>query len=108
MKYCPMLAISANWPTPATPGASPPDNANRRDIKRNLATHKGGKEKDASKQPNKKVRLVEPRGVNKKEMGMFLLTNPKLRVSEVFPKDLAQKVCVIFVCKGMECTREPC
>ena len=39
---------------------------------------------------------------------MFYLRNTKLRISEVFPKDLAQKVCVGFVCKGRECPREPC
>ena len=60
MKYCSILAISANRPTPATPGVSPPDNANPQDVKRNPATPEGGKDKDASKQPSKKVRLVKP------------------------------------------------
>ena len=41
-------------------------------------------------------------------MGFSHLRNPKSRALDVFPKDLAQKVCVNFVCKGRECTKEPC
>ena len=36
-------------------------------------------------------------------MGLFYLRNPKSRALEVFPKYLAQKVCVDF-----KCLREPC
>ena len=43
-----------------------------------------------------------------KAMGMFYLRSPESRTTDVFPRDLAQKVCVDFTCKGRECTREPC
>ena len=41
-------------------------------------------------------------------MGMFYLRNTELRVRDIFPQDLSQKVCVDFTCKGRECTRDPC
>ena len=41
-------------------------------------------------------------------MGVFYLRNPELCATDVFPRDLSQKVCVDFTCKGRECTREPC
>ena len=88
--------------------ACTPKNANRQDTKRNPATLDGGHDKDASKESNKKVKVVKTRGVNKKEMGMFYLRNAESRATVIFPQDLAQKVCVDFTCKGRECIREPC
>ena len=52
--------------------------------------------------------MVEPWSIKRKEPGMFYLRNPKLLTSDVFPKDLAQKVCVEFTCKGKDCLREAC
>ena len=97
-----MLAINTHLPKPATPGANPPENANCRDAKRNPATPAGGNDKGASKESNKKVKIVENRGVNKKDMSMFYLRNTELRATDIFPQDLAQKVCVDFTCKGKE------
>ena len=58
-------------------------------------------------EPNKKVKVVETRGANKKDMGMFYLRNTELRVIDIFPRDLIQKVCADFTCKGREYTRDP-
>ena len=41
-------------------------------------------------------------------MGMFYLKNVEACATDIFPHDLAQKVCADFTCKGKECTREPC
>ena len=104
-----MLAISARFLRPATPGAPPSKNANHQDTKRNPATPDGGNDKDImSKEPNKRVKVVGTQGGNKKEMGMFYLKNAELRATYIFPRDLAQKVCADFTCKGRECIREPC
>ena len=54
------------------------------------------------------MKVVKTRGVNKKEMGMFYLNNAEALATDIFPRDLAQKVCADFTCKGKECTREPC
>ncbi len=45
---------------------------------------------------------------NIREMGMFFLVNPDMKASDVFPKGMAELVCVDFTCKGCECTRENC
>jgi hypothetical protein len=42
------------------------------------------------------------------DMGMFFLSKPDMKASDVFPKVMAESVCVDFTCKGRECTRENC
>jgi hypothetical protein len=80
-KYFPMLAISTHWPTPTLPGMSPPDHASCRDSKRSPATPKGGKDKDAIKQPNKKVRInvVKPRFSTTRSRMNFTTKNQNFR-----------------------------
>jgi hypothetical protein len=39
-------------------------------------------------------------------MCLFYLRYPNARSSDVFPRDLDQKVCIDFACKGKECLRE--
>ena len=39
---------------------------------------------------------------------MFYLRNAESRTTDIFPQDLAQKVCADFTCKGRECIRESC
>ena len=42
-------------------------------------------------------------------MGMFYLRNPDMRVEDVVPKDMVEKVCVDYTCnKGRECTKVDC
>ena len=41
-------------------------------------------------------------------MGMFYLKNINIRAANVFPKDLLEKVCIDYLCKGRECTKERC
>jgi hypothetical protein len=41
-------------------------------------------------------------------MGMFFLSKPDMKASDVFPKGMAELVCDNFTCKGRECTRENC
>ncbi len=45
---------------------------------------------------------------NVMDMGMFFLSKPDMKASDVFPKGMAESVCVNFTCKGRECTRENC
>jgi hypothetical protein len=42
------------------------------------------------------------------DMGMFFLSKPDMKASDLFPKGMAESVCVDFTCKGRECTRENC
>ncbi len=41
-------------------------------------------------------------------MGMFFLTKHDIKATDIFPKDLPNKICANFTCKGRECTRENC
>jgi hypothetical protein len=40
-------------------------------------------------------------------MGMFWLSNPKMKLNELLPSDLCEKVCIQFCCKGRECMKDP-
>ena len=54
------------------------------------------------------MKVVERRGVNKKDLGRFYLRNVELRATDIFPHNIAQKVCTDFTCKGKECAKKPC
>jgi hypothetical protein len=34
------------------------------------------------------------------DLGMFWLTNPKMKMNKIFPYDLGEKVCIQFCCRG--------
>jgi 2-succinyl-5-enolpyruvyl-6-hydroxy-3-cyclohexene-1-carboxylate synthase len=40
-------------------------------------------------------------------MGMFFAL-ATAKVTDIFPKDMPDKICADFTCKGRECTRENC
>ncbi len=44
----------------------------------------------------------------KKNLGMFYLKNLGINPSDVFPKDMPEKVCANFTCKGKECINANC
>ena len=52
--------------------------------------------------------MVKTRGADRKNMGMFYLKNAETRAMDIFPRDMAQKVCADYTCKERECTREAC
>ncbi len=41
------------------------------------------------------------------DMGMFFAL-ATAKVTDIFPKDMPDKICADFTCKGRECTRENC
>jgi hypothetical protein len=41
------------------------------------------------------------------DMGMFWLTNLEMKMKEIFPRGLHEKVCIQFRCRGQECKRDP-
>ena len=42
------------------------------------------------------------------DKGMFFLTSLSIKATDIFPKDMPDKLCADFTCKGRECTRENC
>ena len=108
-KFCPLAATYPLFPKPMTPAANPPDTATRRDAKHTtFTTEAGGNNKIANSEQNKKVKVVETCGADRKNMGMFYLKNAETRAMDIFPRDLAEKICADFTCKERECTRDPC
>ncbi len=39
---------------------------------------------------------------------MFYLCNPSINPADIFPKDMPEKLCANFTCKGKECTNTNC
>jgi hypothetical protein len=76
--------------------------------KRNTMTSKSGS-KPSPVQRQKKQHLVVTNNTVKcapSDMGMFWLSNPKMKMNEIFHCDLHEKVCIQFCCRGQECKRE--
>ena len=62
----------------------------------------------ANPEQNKKLKVVKTGDKDKNKMGMFYLNNTESSAMDIFPQDLAGKICVDLVNKGWECTREVC
>jgi len=60
------------------------------------------------KKPHRSSAAADYSKCNVSDMGMFFLSKPDTKVSEVFPKGMAELVCVDFTYKGCECARENC
>jgi hypothetical protein len=58
------------------------------------------------KKPRRSAAYAPKRNVS--DMGMFFLGRPDMKAFDVFPKGMAELVCVDFTCNGRECTRENC
>jgi hypothetical protein len=44
----------------------------------------------------------------KMKLGMFYLRNALIAPPDVFPKDMSDKICANFTCKGKECNNVNC
>jgi hypothetical protein len=51
---------------------------------------------------------VDTAAKEKKDLGMFYLSNPSINPADVFPKDMPKKFCTNFTCKGEECNNTNC
>ena len=72
-------------------------------------TSKEGSTKKPCTAPGSDISSLNSRkDIFKKDMGMFYLKNINFRTADIFPKDLTEKVCVDYLCKGIECLREGC
>ena len=60
------------------------------------------------KKPHHSSAAVDSSKCNVSDMGMFFFSKPDMKASEVFPKGMAELVCVDFTCKSCECARENC
>jgi hypothetical protein len=70
--------------------------------KRNTTTPESGL-KPSLVQLKKKQRWVVTNDTVKcaqSDMGMFWLTNPKMKMNKIFPRDLHEKICIQCCCRG--------
>jgi hypothetical protein len=51
---------------------------------------------------------VDTAAKEKKDLGMFYLSNPSINPADISPKDKPKKLCANFTCKGKECTNTNC
>jgi hypothetical protein len=96
------------------PGPKPvPSNCNKVPCtsagdKRNTRTPESGSKPSLIQHQKKQRRVVTNDTVKDAQsgMGMFWLTNPKMKMNKIFPHDLREKVCIQFCCRGQECKRD--
>ncbi len=76
--------------------------------KRNTTTPKNGSKPSPVQCQKKQCRVVTDDTVKRAQldMGMFWLSNPKLKMSKIFPCDLRDRVCIQFCCRGQKCKRD--
>jgi hypothetical protein len=51
---------------------------------------------------------VDTAAKKKKDLCMFYLCNPSINPADIFPKDMPEKLCANFTCKGKECNNTNC
>jgi hypothetical protein len=51
---------------------------------------------------------VDTAAKEKKDLGMYYLRNASINPVDIFPKDIPEKLCVNFTCKGNECNNTNC
>jgi hypothetical protein len=77
--------------------------------KRNTMKPESGS-KPSPVQHQKKQRLVVTNNTVKRaqlDKRMFWLHEPKMKMNKIFPRDLHEKVCIQFCCRGQEPKRDP-
>jgi hypothetical protein len=51
---------------------------------------------------------VDTAAKEKKDLGMFYLRNASISPADIFPRDMPEKLCADFTCKGKECNNTNC
>jgi hypothetical protein len=51
---------------------------------------------------------VDTAAKEKKDLGMFYLCNASINPADIFPRDVPEKLCANFTCKGKECNNTNC
>jgi hypothetical protein len=76
--------------------------------KRKTTTSEGGAEPSPAQYQKKQPQTVtnNTKKPAQFDMSMFWLCHSKIRMSEIFPWDLPDRVCIHFCCRGRECKRE--
>jgi hypothetical protein len=75
----------------------------------NTMTPKSGSKPSPVQHQKKKRRVLTNDTVKRSQldMGMFWLSNLKMKMNKIFSRDLRERVCIQFFCRGRECRRDP-
>jgi hypothetical protein len=101
------LTDGASHPTPNATFMPKQCNGGKRDP----TTPDTNKENPSGHQRQKKPHCgvrVDTATKEKKDLGMFYLCNLSINPADIFPKDMPEKLCANFTCKGKECTNTNC
>jgi hypothetical protein len=101
------LVDGASCPTSDTTSTPKQPNGGKRDP----TTPDANKDNPSGCQRQKKPRRgvkVDTAAKEKKDLGMFYLRNPSIKPVDIFPKDMPEKLCANFTCKGKECNNTNC
>jgi hypothetical protein len=101
------LAEGASGPTSNTTFMPKQRNGGKRDP----TTPDTNEENPSGHQRQKKPRCgvkVDTAAKEKMDLGMFYLRNPSINPVDISPKDMPEKLCANFTCKGKECTNTNC
>jgi hypothetical protein len=88
-----------------------PNTKQHRGDKCNPTTPNGSEEKTSAHQRQKKpccAVKVDTAAKEKTKLGMLYLRNVSINPLILFPKDMPEKICTNFICKGKECTNANC
>ena len=108
MKYSPYAATYPIFPKASPLPGNPPESTTRQDAKRTIVTPDHATHTPATTEQSKKAKVIETRGPDRKKLGMFYLKHPDSRATDIFPRNLEEKICIDFTCKDRECTKENC
>jgi hypothetical protein len=101
------LVDGASCPTPNATFMHEQRNGGKRDP----TTPDTNEENPSGHQRQKKPRFgvnVDTAAKEKKDLGMLYLRIPSFNLADIFPKNMAKKLCANFTCKGKECTNTNC
>jgi hypothetical protein len=101
------LADGASCPTPNATFTPKQRNGGKRDPTTPDTNKENPSGYQRQKKPHRGVK-VDTAAKEKKDLGMFYLPNPSINPADIFPKDMPEKLCANFTCKGKECTNTNC
>jgi hypothetical protein len=97
----------ASCPTTNTTFMPKQRNGGKRNPKTPITNEDNPSGHQRQKNPRRGVK-VDTAAKRKKDLGMFYVRNLSINLADIFPKDMPEKLCTNFTCKGKECIITNC
>jgi hypothetical protein len=101
------LADGASRPTSNTTSTPEKPNGGKIDPTTPDTNEDNPSGRQRQKKPSRGLK-VDTTAKEKKDLGMFYRCNPSINHADIFPKDMLEKLCANFTCKGKECNNTNC